>query len=126
MAAQVTARDAMPGPTHTEAPASASCKVTSPRGFEWILTLRSDTANDMMTRTEALEGWLVKHDWQPAATRPTSPGNSQASAPTEAAPLCNICHQPMKRRQTKDGTRSFWSCGTKYANGQWCQGKPQE
>ena len=49
-----------------------------------------------------------------------------AIIPTSPAPLCDKCGQPMKRRTTKDGTRSFWSCATKYGDGNWCQGKPKQ
>ena len=117
-----------PAPTFTEAPASINVRVVSPAGFDYLLTMRAARVGDVLNQAQDLEKWLLSHHWTPAAPRAQAPhnGNGQAitPAPAEPAPLCDKCGQPMKRRTTKDGTRSFWSCSTRYGNGQWCQGKP--
>ena len=107
--------------TWTEAPASATVEAYDSSGRRWLLTTRAATTGELLTRLPVLTGWLDDHGWQAR-----TPGKAQAQADDEPAPLCSICNQPMKRRQTKDGSRSFWSCSTKYGNGQWCQGKPKQ
>lgn len=118
---------------HTEAPASATVKAIDPTGYEWLLTVRGDSAGDMMTRVSFLVDWFGRNGWTPAPTRassaPPAPngqaagqGNGQGNG--EAAAICDTCGQPMTRKPRRDGTGYFWSCGTKYGNGQWCKGKP--
>ena len=133
MSAQVTTPNghtpaAPAAQTWTEAPASATLRVVTPTGYEVLLTTRAGRMADLLTQLTTLESWLVDHQWQAA---PTSKGNGKASqgdaansVQTEPAPTCDRCGQPMKRRTTKDGSRAFWSCATKYGDGSWCQGKP--
>src|SRR5437016_6124239 len=58
-------------------------------------------------------GWAVVYedDWRDVPT-------------PEPSTTCPSCGQPMKRRTTKDGPRSFWSCQTKYGNGKGVKGSP--
>ena len=115
-----------PAQTWTEAPASATLRVVTPTGYEVLLTTRAGRMSDLLTQLTTLETWLVDHQWQAAPTGKGKPQAAQGDAATEDAPLCDKCGQPMKRRTTKDGTRSFWSCATKYGDGNWCQGKPKQ
>lgn len=97
---------------HTEAPASATVKAIDPAGYEWLLTVRADSAGDMMTRVTFLSEWFARNEWRPAPTRPTlappaTQGNGQA---TEAAPICPTHGKPMK--QGKHG----WYCPAKIAD----------
>lgn len=110
---------------HTEAPASATVKAIDPTGYEWMLTVRADSVGDMMTRVSFLAEWFARNEWKPAPTRgasaPTTQGNGQDA---ESAAICDTCGQPMTQKPRRDGNGYFWSCGTKYGNGQWCKGKP--
>lgn len=111
----------------SEAPASVNVFATSPAGFTYQLTMRAARVADVLSQAAQLEAWLTSHNWTPGkAPGKAVPGDAANSVQSEAAPTCDRCGQPMKRRTTKDGTRSFWSCGTKYADGQWCQGKPRK
>lgn len=110
----------------TEAPASATLRVVTPTGYEVLLTTRAGRMSDLLGQLTTLESWLVDHQWQAAPTgRPTV----KASAPTQAsdgpAPTCDKCGQPMIRRTTRDGSRSFWSCQTRFGQ-EWCKGKPKQ
>ena len=128
MTTPATPNGTAPAPTFTEAPASINVRVVSPAGFDYLLTMRASRVGDVLNQAQDLEKWLLSHSWTPAPTR--AQGNGQAAQTAqgqgEAAPLCDRCQQPMKRRTTRDGTRSFWSCSTRFASGQWCQGKPQQ
>ena len=111
----------------TEAPASATLRVVTPTGYEVLLTTRAGRMSDLLSQLTTLESWLVDHQWQAAPTGKSKPQANQGDAATgENPPLCDKCNQPMKRRTTKDGSRAFWSCATKYGDGQWCQGKPKQ
>lgn len=126
MTTQTNGNGAAPpaAPTFSEAPASATVKVTSPQGYEFMLTTRAGRMADLLSQVTTLESWLVDHNWRAAPTG-KGPGKAQAdAAPVEPSPTCDKCGQPMTRRTTKDGSRSFWSCSTKFGNGEWCKGKP--
>ena len=111
----------------SEAPASATLRVVSATGYEVLLTTRAGRMADLLSQLTTLESWLSDHQWTPAPTgRPTGKATAQTQAQDGPAPCCDRCGQPMIRRQTRDGSRSFWSCSTKYGNGQWCQGKPKQ
>lgn len=128
MSAQVTTPtngNAPTAQTWTEAPASATLRVVTPTGYEVLLTTRAGRMSDLLTQLTTLEAWLVDHQWQAAPTGKGKPIQGDA-ATGENPPLCDKCNQPMKRRTTKDGSRSFWSCATKYGDGAWCQGKPRQ
>lgn len=112
-------------PTFTEAPASATIKVTSPSGLEWMLTTRAATMRDLIAQVTTLETWLVGNKWTPAATRAASalPMSAPSVTPAEPAPICAIHKTPMTRR-SKDG-RSWWSCSEKLDDGSWCPYRPK-
>ena len=110
----------------TEAPASATVKVTTPGGYDLMITFRATRVADLLSQAQTVETWLIAHNFTPAPTRPASkPQDAANGVQSEPAPVCDRCGQPMKRRTTKDGSRSFWSCATKYGDGSWCQGKPK-
>lgn len=110
----------------TEAPASATLRVVSATGFEVLLTTRAGRMSDLLSQLTTLEAWLSDHQWTPAPTgRPTGKATAQAQASDGPAPTCDKCGQPMIRRTTRDGSRSFWSCQTRYGS-EWCKGKPKE
>ena len=122
MAAQVVTTTApAPAPTHAEAPASATVKAVDPAGFECLLTVRSDTARDLIDRAAVLSTWLADHGWQPA----TRSARAQAAQVDDGEPpICPYHNKPMTRR-SKDG-RSWWSCSEKLSNGEWCQYRPKD
>ena len=110
----------------TEAPASINVKVTSPGGYEYLVTMRGFKVGELLDQAQKLEAWLGKHNWQPAKNghsngQHTAGGNG--SVPAESAPLCAIHKTPMERR-SKDG-RSWWSCAHKLDTGEWCPYRPK-
>lgn len=91
---------------HSEAPASATVKAVDPAGYEWLLTVRADSAGDMMTRVSFLAEWFSRNGWQPAAPRSGGPSAQQGEGD---APLCPTHGKPMKR-----GKRG-WFCSVQIA-----------
>lgn len=51
----------------TEAPVSATVKVKSPNGFEWLFTMRSDTVSEQTTKIKTMEEEWLKASWTPLA-----------------------------------------------------------
>ena len=136
MAATVTTNGnpapASPTVTPTEWPASATIRVTSPKGLDVLLTLRAARVADVLTQLETLEGWLIGRNWTPAPTPKgaASPstagqGNGQAQGEGEPAAICDTCGRPMKQKPRRDGKGYFWSCETKYG-AEWCKGRPRK
>ena len=115
-----------PTVTPSEWPASATIRVTSPRGLDVLLTLRAARVADVLGQLETLEGWLIGHNWTPAPTR--AQGNGQAAQPAqgqgEETPICAIHHKPMQKRPSRQGGY-FWSCSEKLDDGTWCPYKPK-
>lgn len=87
-----------------EAPAAASVKVLDPDGREWILTLRTTTAAELLSRVVFLGEWLTAHDWTPATAKPSSSSTATAGDPPPVCPTHNV---PMKQG------RRGWYCPTK-------------
>ena len=111
-----------PALAFTEAPASINTFVTSPAGFSYQLTMRAARVGDLLQQARTLEAWLTENGWTPASK---ATGKAQAQAADEPAPTCDKCGQPMIRRTTRDGSRSFWSCQTRFGS-EWCKGKPKQ
>ena len=64
-----------------EAPASATVKVTTPGGYDLMITFRATKVSDLLSQAQVVEGWLISHNFTPALTRPTGKP-AQADAPT--------------------------------------------
>ena len=123
MSAQVTTPNGHTptAPTFNEAPASATVKVTTPGGYDLMITFRATRVADLLSQAQTVEAWLIAHNFTPAPTRPASKA-SQGDG-DEPAPLCAIHKTPMTRR-SKDG-RSWWSCSQKLDTGEWCPYRPK-
>jgi hypothetical protein len=76
-----------------EAPASASAKMTSPNGIEWLVTTRDFTVSGLMTKIKVLEEHLLKTGWTPASGRSA---RSDAPATNGSTPMCPTHGTPMK------------------------------
>lgn len=64
------------GTGFTEAPASATARLISPQGVEWLLTCRDEQVSELIKKVDFLEAHLLEHGW-------TSPGG-RAAAPAPA------------------------------------------
>lgn len=93
-----------------EAPASASAKMTSPQGIEWLLTVRDFTVNGLLQKCKVLEDHLLKDGWTPASTSYGRSAAPNGHADHGTAPLCPTHGTPMK--QSKHGG---WYCPQKVA-----------
>lgn len=129
MSAQVTTPNGhtpTAAPAFSEAPASATVKVTTPGGYDLMITFRATRVADLLSQAQTVETWLIAHNFTPAPAFKGKPAQDAANGvSTEAAPVCAIHGKPMTRRTTKDGTRSFWSCSEKLADGTWCPYRPK-
>lgn len=101
-----------------EAPASASAKMISPQGIEWLLTVRDHTVNGLMGKIGVMEDHLLKTGWQPSEARryTNSNGNGASDA---AAPVCPHHGKPMKPSKHHGG----YFCPGKNPDGSYCRHK---
>lgn len=102
----------------TEAPASATARVISPQGFEWLVTTRDAKVSALLDKMTYLENYLLDRNWQPA----NGGGRGSAgasSAPSGDAPVCEF-HGPMKQSTKAPGS---WFCPSKMGNGEYCKSK---
>lgn len=114
-----------PAVTTTEPP-RATARFISPNGVSWLVTCPAPTVAELLDRLDVIEARLLARHWTPAEDRPAPRGNAASSVQSdEPAPLCDRCGQPMIRRTTRDGSRSFWSCQTRFGQ-EWCKGKPRK
>ena len=107
---QITTGEALP-----EAPASASAKMISPNGIEWLLTTRDFTVNGLLKKIEVMESHLLKDGWTPAGYRS---GNGNGASASKDAPICSVHNKPMKRSQFEG-----WYCPRKNSDGSYCKEK---
>ena len=95
-------------PAFSEAPASATVKVTTPGGYDLMITFRATRVADLLQQAQTVEGWLIAHNFTPA---PAFKGNgkpSQGDAAPADAPLCPTHQKPMK-----PGKNGGWYCPVK-------------
>jgi len=123
MGSQVNTDGHAPAVTHTEAPASATTKVVSPAGFEYLLTMRSTKVSDVLSQAATLESWLTAHDWTPAPSY-SKPSHHAINSVSSEAGICDTCGEAMTQKPRRDGNGTFWSCGTR-KGGNWCKGRPK-
>lgn len=97
--------------THAEAPASATARMTSPGGVQWLLTLRDDTANGLLDKIGKLEPYLLEHGWTPDAQRSANGNGGDRT-------LCPVHQKPMK--ESKFGGLY---CPAKNDDGTYCKEK---
>lgn len=84
-----------------EAPASATAKVKSPKGFEWLITTRDFTVRGVFDKVKELETMFENVGYTPQA------GYSSTNAPLMPVPVCPD-HGPMKESKKGKG----WYCPT--------------
>ena len=104
-----------------EAPASATAKMISKNGIEWLVTTRNHTVQGLLDNIAVMEDHLLKRGWQPAAHRnghapPSVPTNGAANANGGGdAPTCEY-HGTMKPSQF-----GGFYCTAKMADGSYCK-----
>lgn len=93
-----------------EAPASASVKIKSANGFEYIFTIRDEKASVLMFKIAAMEKKWLSLGWQPLAQQ-------QGFQRKEAKPVeyvqgkqCPQCGKRLIKGVSKDGTKHFEKC----------------
>jgi hypothetical protein len=106
-----------------EAPASASVKIKSARGFEYIFTIRDEKASVLMFKIAAMEEKWVSLGWTPLTqNQPYKRNSEDVSPPAPIKPVakpdeemhCQICGYPMDYREgMKSGKKwKAWFCST--------------
>ena len=97
-----------------EAPASATAKMTSPSGVEWLVTLRDLSASGLLKKINRLEDELLGTGWTSATA---SNVGSDASAPAaDGTPVCPVHRVPMKRSKFNG-----WYCSQRDSAGNYCK-----
>lgn len=95
-----------------EAPASWNVRYTTTSGFVCMLTLRSETGLDLLSKADAALSFLLEKGYLPYDNN----NNHHSSGDTQTCPI----HKCNMRRYEKDG-RSWFS--HRLENGSWCRGK---
>ena len=104
-----------------EAPASATVRIQTPGGFEWMLTMRTKRVGQLVKQIEALEdlieskGWKVP-DWQTNGRKEAQTVKKQ-KVETKKCPECgSTMYLRTVKKPGKNQGRKFWSCSNKNCN----------
>jgi len=114
-----------------EAPASATVKIKSPNGYEWLYTVRDTKAGELITKMSFLERVFQSEGWTPLTQgyQKTSQKQPKPENLDPNAPICSIHNRKMDWKtgvsKTSGKPYAFWSCSIKNPDGSWCQYKPQ-
>lgn len=97
-----------------EAPTSATVKVRSKQGFEWLFTMRDDTVNDLVLKIEKMEVEFTKRGWTPLAQ---NSGFSRQPKQVDyvEGKACPTCEKRLVYGVTKTG-KKFIKCETQKWN----------
>ena len=81
-----------------EAPASATAKVRTPNGFEWLITTRATTTNELLERVTFLDQEFIIKNWEVVAQRggkfPDKPKHPDTGKIVEGK-KCKNCGEPI-------------------------------
>ena len=97
-----------------EAPASATVKIKSKNGFEYLFTLREMTGTALLNKMESLELDLLSRGYS-ALSQSFSKFPQKADLPTKD---CPFHHQPMKDPKGK----GFYHSRGVYPDMEYCNG----
>lgn len=95
-----------------EAPASATAKMTSPAGIEWMVTVRDLSASGLLNKINRLESELLGTGWTPA----NGANAGQRVGDASGAPVCPVHRTPMKKSKFNG-----WYCTQRDAAGNYCK-----
>ena len=85
-----------------EAPASASAKMVSPNGIEWLLTVRDFTVNGLLKKAAVMEEHLLKDGWSSERyAAPATNGNGHMNGNGAAADHYCEVHPTVKLLKSK-------------------------
>lgn len=111
-----------------EAPASATAKVRSPRGFSYLFTLRATTGTQLLTMLENFEKNVIDKSWTPETNGlvPKAAGTTAANHMAATVPVTQPC--PIHAGATmyeKENAKGKWF-SHKTAEGQYCNGRSKD
>lgn len=80
-----------------EAPASATVKVRTVGGYEWLLTTRTVSTNELIQRIELLDAFFASNGWENVSQGYGGKKNEVAKHPDTGKPAgtCDSCGGPM-------------------------------
>ena len=87
-----------------EAPATATVKIKSTAGFEYLFTLRDEKASNLMFKIAAMEKKWLELGWTPLAQQ-TKGGFPQKQIDYVPNRTCPTCGSRLVRATTKDGKK---------------------
>lgn len=95
-----------------EAPASATCKVESPNGFQYLFTLRASSGKDLLTKLAGFELKIINQNWKPLAQwQPNGKVEEKKPAKTKGCPKCGGTMTLREGISKKTGKRwAAWFC----------------
>lgn len=116
-----------------EAPASATVKIKTPLGFNWLFTVREKDVASLIHKMKFMEEAFNQANWSPenGFTKNGAASNTASNQPhnTAETPICKYHGKPMtwKTGVSKKTNKpyAFWSCSEKLGDGSWCDYKPE-
>lgn len=98
-----------------EAPASATVKIKSKDGFEWLFTMRDEKASNLMFKMKAMEA-----KWLSEGFTPLAQGFKKDKPPVEylEGAVCPLDAGKIVKATKKDGSKFLKCENNKFINGQ--------
>lgn len=82
--------------THSEAPASVTLSVKSPKGFDVLFTLRNDNFEDMVADMQKAEEKLAQLGYTPKVSFNATPEKPAETVAWDHAITCDECKSPTR------------------------------
>lgn len=105
-----------------EAPASASMKVKSPLGYEYIFTMRDESAKTLLFKMNAMEVHMNASGFTPVAQNTPRGGNLTSQAP-KVTKQCTVHNEEMIQQLSKKGMPYFSHGKGVFPNRELCFGE---
>lgn len=104
-----------------EAPASATVKVLTPEGFEWMFTMRDERPASLIDKIKRFEAAAQQAGWQPAAgSRQPQVQPQPKPQPKEGGKF--VIENLIYSGKTKDGKSDVWKAKSAKEDGFWDHG----
>lgn len=110
---------AEPKVVHTEAPASATVKIKSSNGFEYLFTMRDEKASNLLYKMRVMEAKFIELNYTPVAN-----GGGYPKREEKPKKECPAHKGVMMTEKERNGEKFFSHSKGVYPNfGEWCNGK---
>lgn len=95
----------------TEAPASANVRVQTQNGYQWQITMRTETVKDLVSQIKVMEALFANESWSVPEWQKDEDKPKKYEPEYVEGRVCPTCGEKLVYAKKQDGTK-FIKCST--------------